>query len=64
MTSDQENLLLTIARVLRAKIAGEQVGDLAALDKALRPFGPIGAAPTNLRPMADVYRDIFPGSRS
>jgi hypothetical protein len=64
MTRDQEALLLTVARVLRAKIAGEQVGDIAALDEALRPFGPTDAAPANLRPMADVYRDIFPGSRS
>jgi hypothetical protein len=43
MTRDQEALLLTVARVLRAKVTGEiyaeQADDLAALNEVLEPFG-------------------------
>jgi hypothetical protein len=44
MTTDEKNLLLTVARILRAKISreiyAEQDDDLWALNEALAPFDP------------------------
>jgi hypothetical protein len=49
--ADRFALLLTVARVLRAKIQdeiyAERDGDLEALNEALKPFDPLPGEPVN-----------------
>jgi hypothetical protein len=51
MTEDERTLLLTVARILRARIPefapSYQDDDLAALREALAPFDPSDAEPVN-----------------
>ncbi len=53
MTCEQEELLLTVARILRARVSDPNVtlvqaaDDLWALNEALKPFGPSEAVPQN-----------------
>lgn len=53
MTQKEQELLLTVARLFRAKMAQkfpqtpEQKDDLALLDEALSPFQPRRAPPIN-----------------
>jgi len=55
MTREQEALLLTVARLLRAALKedinvdfyADRAGDIAALDEVLAPFQPSAAPPIN-----------------
>lgn len=55
MTKDERELLLTVARVLRAQVnenphdpSGNNSSDVWTLDEALKPFNGTGAKPVNL----------------
>lgn len=76
MTHDQEALLLTVARVLRAKVARDVqpdefavLDDIRALDEVTRKvIRPVKAIPCGDIPQADLrslgdfdlWRDVFP----
>lgn len=51
MTPEEKTLLLTVARILRARLpelaVAYQDDDLAALNEALAPFDPSDAPPVN-----------------